>query len=500
MDCNLQLLLMEIDLDEEENTETSKFINFSIREYVDEIRNKNPEKCWPFRSMGNRHKKVVSSYQSSESTFLSGTEITEAPNSSKVENFNGKEDLPKPTTEKIESSGIDDDFGKIVDNGSSELTFYKVNVDQNRYENNVVEGAKIGHNVTADNNEPGRTRPRRKHQKFRLLSDLYKDPASELRADYDRTNPENVNRKFVTEIDDEWDGVTLAAYFRKQKGVELDDSTLKKRNVIEDEKPSVDLDRKSNHESKYANSMDSNVGTSRKKRKTDETDTQTMPEHNKVTPSTLVILNVNDPQSSTRTQFVNRVKSFLIYVFSLLLMWILGWWFYLFQDILLQCSPKSNRSAEVSILEAADKEKENEDCEMEAVMLLARRFNEEKQILRELETNMNCACVKKKIRKHSTQSGNKSITKTSSKTARKHPVKKITKEKLENTFSVQRMCFIPVKATPSDGFQRHLQMSMTMADGVELNAQNCATLACSFNMNPADFSIPNGENMFMRGG
>ncbi|KAL8223309.1 hypothetical protein R6Q57_019114 [Mikania cordata] len=444
MDCNLQLLLMEIDLDEEETIETSKFINFSIREYVDEIRNKNPEKCWPFRSMGNRHKKVVSSYQSSESTFLSGTEITEAPNSSKVENFNGKEDLPKPTT------GIDDDFGKIVDNGSSELTFYKVNVDQNRYENNVVEGAKIGHNVTADNNEPGRNRPRRKHQKFRLLSDLYKDPASELRAGCDRTNPENVNRKFVTEIDDEWDGVTLAAYFRKQKDVELDDSTLKKRNVIEDEKPSVDMDRKSNHESKYVNSMDSNIGASRKKSKTDETDTQTMPEHNK--------------------------------------------------DILLQCSPKSNRSAEVSILEAAEKEKENEDCEMEAVMLLARRFNEEKQILCELETNMNCACVKKKIRKHSTQSGNKSITKKSSKTARKHPVKKITKEKLENTFSVQRMCFIPVKATPSGGFQRHLRMSMTMADGVELNAQNCATLVCSFNMNPADFSIPNGENMFMRGG
>ncbi|KAI3814951.1 hypothetical protein L1987_14600 [Smallanthus sonchifolius] len=454
---NMQLLSMEIDLNKEESTETSIFINFSIREYVDEIRKKNPAKCWPFESLRNPENKVVSSYHPSDINCSEDTtEFTEAPNLSKFENFNGKEDLPETTTDKIESLEIDSDMGRIVYDGSSELTSCKVNGGQNRHENNVDEGAKIRHNVAADNNEAGRNQPRRKSQKFRLLSDIYKDPASELRAGCDRTNPENVNRGFVAEIEDELDDdddddVTLAAYFRKQKGVEITDSTLKKkRDIVGVEEPSVDLDRKSNHGPEDSIGKDSNGVTSRKKSRTDDMDTKTMPEHRK--------------------------------------------------DFRLQCSQKNNRFAKVSSKEATGKEKENEDSEMEAVMLLARHFNEEKQILRELETNTSCVCVKKKIQERSTHSGNKPVTKTSSKTATKHPFKKITKEKLENTyFSVQRRSFAPVKATTVGGFQSHIEMGMTKAAGIGPYAENCATLVCSFNRNPADFSTPNGENKFMRG-
>ncbi|KAI3712019.1 hypothetical protein L1987_70568 [Smallanthus sonchifolius] len=448
---NMQLLSMEIDFNEEESTETSIFINFSIREYVDEIRKKNPAKCWPFGSLRDPDNKVVSSYHPSDIICSEDTtEFTEAPNLSKFENFNRKDDLPETTTDKIESLGIDSDMGRIVCNGSSELTSCKVNDGQNRHKNSVDEGAKIRHNVAADNNEAGRNRPPRKSQKFRLLSDIYKDPASEFRAGCDRTNPENVNRGFVAEIEDELDDddVTLAAYFRKRKGVEITDSTLKKkRDIVGVEEPSVDQDRKSNPGPKDSIGKDSNGVISRKKSRTDNMDTQTMPEHK--------------------------------------------------EDFQLRCSQKNNRFAKVSSKEATGKEKENEDSEMEVVMLLARHFNEEKQILRELETNTTCACVKGKIRERSKQSGNKPVTKTSSKTPTKHPFKKITKEKLENTFcSVQRRSLIPVKATTGGGFQSHIEMSMTKGAGIGPNAQNCATLVCSFNRNPADFSTPDGENKF----
>ncbi|KAK1414264.1 hypothetical protein QVD17_30007 [Tagetes erecta] len=436
---------MEIDLNKEESPEACQFINFSIREYVAEIQKKNPAKCWPFGSLRNPD------INSSEDTT---TELAEAPNLSKIENLNVKEDVPETTTGMIESLGIDSDMGKIADNGSSELTFCKVNNCQNRDENDVGECAKIRHNVAADKNEPGKTRPRRKPHKFRLLSDIYKDPASELRAGCDRTNPKNVNRRFVTEIEDESDDddVTLAAYFRKQKGVGTTDLTLKKkRGATVVEGLSVDQDRKSNHGSKDSIRKDSNVGSSRKKSRTDGIDARTMPEHVK--------------------------------------------------DYQLQCSQKRNRFAEVSSKEATEKEKENEDTEMEAVMLLARHFNEEKQILREVETNTTCACAKKTIRERSTQSGYKPITKTSSKTATEHQVKKITKQKLENiSSSVQMRTFMPMKATTGGGFQSQVEMSMMKAAGVGTYAQNRTPLVCSYSRNPADFSTPNDENKFMRGG
>ncbi|KAI7748647.1 hypothetical protein M8C21_012447 [Ambrosia artemisiifolia] len=457
---------MEIDLNKEESTEISIFINFSIREYVAEIRKTNPVKCWPFaRDPDN---KVVSSYQSSESTFLSGkncpcningsddtTDITEALNLSKVVNFNGKEDRPETTIDMTESLGsVNSNMGKVVCNGSSKLTLCKVNTGQNRLENNVDEGAKIRHNEAADNNEPGRNQLRRKPYKSRLLSDIYKDPASELRASCDITNAVNVNKRFVAEVDDDLDDddVTLAAYFRKQKGVDITDAKLnKKRDINRVEEPSVDHDKKSNHGSKGSIGKDSNVATSRMKSRTDDMDTQTMPENKK--------------------------------------------------DFQLQCSPKSNQFAEVSVKEATGKEKENEDSELEAVMLLACHFNEQKQILRELETDTTCARVKKKFGEHPTQSNKKLSIKTPAKTARKHIVKKITNEKLENSFySVQRMSFMPAKATTDGDFQSHVEMTMMKAAGVGPDAQNCATLVCTFNRNPADFFTPNGEHKFMRGG
>ncbi|KAJ0492070.1 putative protein EMBRYONIC FLOWER 1 [Helianthus annuus] len=451
---------MEINLNKEQSTEISIFINFSIRNYVAEIRKKNPVKCWPFGSLRDPDDKVVSSCQSSESKLLSSQhcptningsdDTTKATNLSKVENHIGKEDRPETTTDMLESLRVDSNIEKVVCNGSSELTFCKVNNGQNRHENNVNEGAKVRNNEAADNNESGRNKPRRKSNKSRLLSDIYKDPASELRAGCDITNPENVNKRFAAEgEDDSDDDVTLAAYFKRQKGVDITDLILnKKKDMIGVEEPSVDQDKKSNHGSKDSIGKDSNVVTSRKKRKTDDIDTQTTPEHKK--------------------------------------------------DFRLQCSQKSNPSANISSKEAT--EKENEDSEMEAVMLLARHFNEQKQILRRLQTNTTRARAKKKIREPSIESGNKPVTKTSSKIATKHQVKNITNKRREKDFcSVEMMCFMPTKATLGGGFQSHVETSMMKPAGVGPDAQNCATLICSFNRNPADFSTPNGKSRFMRG-
>ncbi|XP_076945367.1 uncharacterized protein LOC143616416 [Bidens hawaiensis] len=415
-----------------------------------EIRKKDPEKCWPFGSMRDPDNKVASLYQSPESTLLSGqswpsninssddtTELTDAPTVMvKVENINGKEDRPETTTDVTESLEIDSYKEKAV-YGSSELTFCKVNNDQTIHEINVDEDAKTRHNEAADNIEPGRNRPQRKHKKYRLLADIYKDPASKLQARYDRPKTENVKRKFVAEIEDKSDDdVTLAAYFKKQKGIEITDLTLsKKRSLTAVEEPSVDHDKKSNHGSVDSIGKDLNAGTLRKKCRTDGVKSQIIPDHKK--------------------------------------------------DIRLQCNQTSNQLAEVSSKEATETEKENEDPEMEAVMLLARRFNDQKQILNTLDTRPSCACVKKKIRERTTQPGNKvnkPVTKTSSKTATKHRAKKITKKKLENAFS-------------------SVQMSMMKAAAaVGPDAQTCADFVCSVNRNPADFSITNGENTFMRGG
>ncbi|XP_076886046.1 uncharacterized protein LOC143535768 [Bidens hawaiensis] len=445
---------MEIKFNKEEITETIIFVDFSIREYVAEIRKKDPEKCWPFGSMRDPNNKVSFLYQSPESTLLSGqswpsninssddtTELTDAPNLFKAENINGKEDRPETTTDVTESLEIDSYKGKAV-YGSSELSFCKV-----IHEINVDEDAKTRHNEAANNIEPGRNRPRRKHKKYRLLTGIYKDPVSKLQARCDRPKTENVNRRFGAEIEDESDDdVTLAAYFKKQKGVEITDLTLnKKRSLTAVDEPSVDFDKKSNFGSVDSIGKDLNAGTSRKKCRTDDVKSQIIPDHKK--------------------------------------------------DILLQC----NQLTEVSSKEATETEKENEDPEMEAVMLLARRFNDQKQILNTLDTHPSCACVKKKIRERTTQSSNTatkhrvkkitnkkvqnpSVTKTSSKTATKHRAKKITKKKLENAFS-------------------SVQMSMMKAAAaVGPDAQNCANFVCSINRNPADFSIPNGENTFMRGG
>ncbi|XP_076889436.1 uncharacterized protein LOC143540193 [Bidens hawaiensis] len=449
------LFPMEIELKKEESSETSIFIDFSIREYVAEIRKKDPEKCWPFGSLPAPDNKVASLYQSPESTLLSGQNWPSNINSS--DDTTELTDAPNYLTESLE---IDSDKGKAVYNGSSALTFCKVNGGQTQHEiNNVDEDAKIGHNEAADNIEPGGSRSRRKHKKFRLLSDIYKDPASKLQARYDRTKTEKVNRRFVAEIEDELDDdVTLAAYFKKQKGVEITDSTLnKKRRLTAVEAPSVDQDKKSNHGSVDSVVKDLNAGTSRKKSRSNDVKSQIIQEHKK--------------------------------------------------DIRLQCNQTSNQLAEVSGKKTTETEKENEDPEMEAVMLLARHFNDQKQILNTLETHPRCACVKKKIREHTTQSGNKSITKTSSNTATKHRVKKTANKKLENASVTKTSSKTATKHRAKKITKKKLenafssaQMSMMKAAAAGPDAENCATFVCSINRNPADFSIPNDENAFMRGG
>ncbi|KAI3775075.1 hypothetical protein L1987_49643 [Smallanthus sonchifolius] len=243
-------------------------------------------------------------------------------------------------------------------------------------------------NQDAGNCDRKRNIPQRKPETYRKLSDIYEDPESDLRARCQITTPVNVNRRFVPVIEDESDddNVTLAEYFRKQKGVEITDSTLKKKKkIIEVEYPRVDQIKKSKQRSK-------------------------------------------DSMAQQKKDFHS------------------------------QCNNKFNRFAEVSYTEAT--ENENEDLEMEAVMLLASHFNEDEQTLSELKTNTTYVCV---------ESGNKSITNTSSKSvATKNPVV------YDDT---------------------HMKIARVLQD-----EHNFGTVVCCFNRNPAEFSLPDAESEFMREG
>ncbi|PWA41202.1 hypothetical protein CTI12_AA555840 [Artemisia annua] len=465
----IYLISMDIDLNKEESTETSEFINFSIREYVAEMRKKDPKKCWPFGSLGDPDNfEGFASYQSTKSTVLSDLnnpadingsddtpEHTVAPNSTKVETSDGNEDQPERTTDMSEFLGDNKITGKGINNGSSGLISSKVNNGQCQHKNSVTEGAIIGNNVDVDNDESDVDLPRRKPRKFRLVSDVVKDPASELRARRDTINPENVNSRFTAEIEDESDdNLTLDRFFKKHqlKGVKVNDSKLnKKRKLIKAEGPRVDKVKKSKHESKdsVGNKLSAGPGNySKEMIGTDGIDTQTMAKCMK--------------------------------------------------NIRLPSSQEINKIVEVNNIEA--KETGNEDSEMAAVMLLARHFNEEnpsasEQILRELKINTACACVKKKIRDHSTPF----------KTATKNPVlyaekqNKFKDEKLEEVFcSVQMNEHF--KDTTASGFQAQKKFCVKKAARIGRVAQNRETLVCSFNRNPADFSIPKARNKFMRGG
>ncbi|KAI3716332.1 hypothetical protein L6452_23593 [Arctium lappa] len=422
---------MEIDFNKEERTETSEFDNFSIREYVAGIRKKDRKKCWPFGSLGDPdNDEVFTSYQ-----------------------------FPKCREARpdymIGSLGIE---GK---------TIHDDNVNNARFpqENSIDDqGAKIGRTVVADNDETvGRNRPRKKAQKFLLLSDILRDlagPSGGFRVRCNITNPDNVNGRFITETEDESDDITLDAFFRKRKGVEvkIEKKKKKKRKMVRVEEARLDRDKRSKHGSKDSRENDSDVGPGKQK----------------------------------------------------------------------DC-PSENRYAEVC--SATPTQTANEDPEMEAVMLLANHFNEEnpprptngaknaqmaqsgsrkKTETEPLETTkrirsspsssirkrnhdrrlfananisndpkMVCACVKKKIRKSSTSDGNyesirSSRTVTEEREFYADTHKKFSKEKLE----IRKM----------------------KADRVEWDAKKRVNLVCSINRNPADISIANSENTFMRGG
>lgn len=188
----------------------------------------------------------------------------------------------------VESLGNDDNLGKVIYNEFSESTSSKMNYGQCRHENNVNEVAKIWHSVAVDNDETGKNRLRKKPRKFRLLTDILKDPASELRAHCGITNPENVNKRFFTETEEELDdNVTLDELFRKQKGIGVTDSILKKkRKTIRVEELRVDQDIKSKHGLKDPTGSDLQVAPRihpRKKARIDDIDKQTMVKREKVT-------------------------------------------------------------------------------------------------------------------------------------------------------------------------------------------------------------------------
>ncbi|GJY45152.1 amino acid permease 6-like protein, partial [Tanacetum coccineum] len=72
---------------------------------------------------------------------------------------------------------------KGINDGSAGMISSKVNNGQCQHKNSVTEGAIIRNNVVVDNDESDVDLPRRKSKKFRLVFDILKDPASELRID-----------------------------------------------------------------------------------------------------------------------------------------------------------------------------------------------------------------------------------------------------------------------------------------------------------------------------
>nr|XP_043626470.1 uncharacterized protein LOC122597941 isoform X2 [Erigeron canadensis] len=480
---------MEIDLFVEDCTEPGEFVNFSIREYVSEMRNKDPMKCWPFQSLAdpNDHKLFLPN-QNSESTSLSTQffpekicdsddtpEHNEAANSPEVDILSGKEDQPLAAIDMIRSLQSDNKVGIDIYDESSGQTCSTVT--NSRHKNSVDEDAKFGSSVASDNIG---LESRRKPRRYRLLSDIYRDPASKMGPRCDITNHINVNHKFVAETEDEMDNdVTLYELVRKQKGVQVTDPTVKKkRRRVRVEEPRVDQGKKLKRKFRDTSVSDLEIGPEShvsKKTIIDDTESKTMAKSSTVkalTQTTIIPKNEGDTSclGSKENAFLKQ------------------------KDGHLPCPQKAN------IRETT--ESPNEDFEMEAVMLLAYHFKKENssangQVLHEIETNTTCARVHKNIQEHSTPSVKKSIMKTSS-VLSADKQKTFIKEKLEDVFcSVQMKDHS--KGTTASVLQAHIETCMMKAAAIARDAQNCSVLLCSVNRNPADFSIPNARNKFMRG-
>ncbi|CAH1439738.1 unnamed protein product [Lactuca virosa] len=403
---------MEIGLNKQENTKTSEFMSFSIREYVAEIRKKDRKKCWPFGSLGDPEKyDVFASYQSVESTFLCSQnypsdhidgsddkpEHKEASNPSNKETLNGKEDQDRSqTTDMIESLGANGiNICKRVNNGYPDSKSCKVIYkDQNRTENSA--------NGSGDNDKPGRNQPRRKHQKLCLLSDILR-------------NLDKVNTKSTTESKDELDDITL----------DVKVTTMSKNKMMTN---GVEETRFENEEKSQCGSKNSHENDSRKTR-IDDMDFQAMTKRRKVRP-----LEENGIQST---------------------------------------------------------EIANEDSEMEAVMLLATHFNEENpsssgddaKRVQIVQSNMELESLEGEASKHITTYSPILSSSGGYRAEFRH----------DQGFAM---------GTPCACVHKKIRVSLGTENRSSTAGifQNNLTLVCSINRNPADFSIPNAQNVFMRGG
>ncbi|CAI9286350.1 unnamed protein product [Lactuca saligna] len=256
---------MEIGLNKQQNTKTSEFMSFSIREYVAEIRKKDRKKCWPFGSLGDPEKyDVFASYQSVDSTFLCGQnypsdrnygsddkpEHKQASNPSNKETLNGKEDQDRSQTTHMIEYPDSINICKRVNNGYPDSKSCKVIYkDQNRPENSA--------NGNGDNDKPGRNQPRRKHQKLCLLSDILR-------------NLDNINTRSTTDTKDESDDITL----------DVKVTTMSKNKMMTN---GVEETRFENEEKSKCESKDSHENDSRKTRIYDM-DFQAMTKRRKVRP------------------------------------------------------------------------------------------------------------------------------------------------------------------------------------------------------------------------
>ncbi|KAI3525029.1 hypothetical protein L1887_03700 [Cichorium endivia] len=345
----------------------------------------------------------------------------------------------------IESLRINENMGKRINNGypDSNSCINVIYKTDNQPENSA--------NGSDDDDEPGRNLPKRKHHRFRLLSDIL-------------TNLDNINTRCATETEDEWDDVTLDALFRKQMGVEVTKMSKKKMRTYRVEESRFEKEEKSKCGSDESHGNDSDVGPVSGSRKTriDDMDFQTMAKRKKVRPP--VENGAGQSSLGNKENVIGMQK-----------------------DRPLPCRRKSNQCTEVSPTEPT--EIGNEDSEMEAVMLLATHFNEEDpssppNAAKKAQSNMEVESPEAGKLISSSSSGNKP-----------------SESGQDQGFATGTTCAC-VQKKIRVGLSLSGNKSMAkVADNLTASVfQNRATLVCSINRNPADFSIPNAENVFMRGG
>ncbi|KAI3684241.1 hypothetical protein L6452_33462 [Arctium lappa] len=188
-------------MDCEADRETTRFKNFPIREFVASVREKDPEKCWPFASLC-----AYKNFDESISLVnLNISEDAEAPELSEGEISEGKE------------AGTDTPTG---------------------FEHEILEGNETGSDTaTGSELETSKGKETATAKAIELQISKGKNTGFETAAG----NTGNVNSKSIIDTEDDSDDDTLGLFLKKRKGVKITrgarNKKKQKRHQVEKPRP-----------------------------------------------------------------------------------------------------------------------------------------------------------------------------------------------------------------------------------------------------------------------